>query len=248
MEQLVLLRPFWRGIFRQAWILLAVLFLLLGALRAYGLLGPAEARMLIMLGFFLMWFLPFIFFSREGRTAMGMARVEKKGWILWGILLGLAGGFAVYALGCLLFGNSENNWYISLLNSYQIDGTMREMGTLPLFLIFTGPAILFSPVGEEFFFRGMIHESVREAGFPRAAAIVNALAFAAVHLLHHGIFLGDAGLRILPVSGLIWFLLMMGASWSFTQCRLRSGSIWPAVLAHAAFNLSMNTAIFLFLF
>jgi membrane protease YdiL (CAAX protease family) len=248
MERVVLLRPFWKGIFRYAWILNVLLFLLLGALRAYGLLGPADARMLVMLGFFLMWFLPFLFYSREGRTAIGIKRVEKKAWILWGILFGLAGGLAVYALGYLLFGNGENNWYVSLLNSYQIDGSMREMGVLPLFLIFTAPAILFSPVGEEFFFRGMIHESVREAGAPGGATLWNALAFAAAHLLHHGIILGDAGLRILPVSGLIWFLLMMGLSRVFTECRRRSGSIWPAVLAHGAFNLSMNVALFLFVF
>jgi membrane protease YdiL (CAAX protease family) len=174
--------------------------------------------------------------------------VEKKAWILWGILLGLAGGFAVYALGYLLFGNGENNWYVSLLNSYQIEGSMRAMGMSTLFLIFTAPAILFSPAGEEFFFRGMIHESAREAGAPGGAALWNALAFAGAHLLHHGIFREGAGLRILPVSGLIWFLLMMGLSWVFTECRERSGSIWPAVLAHGAFNLSMNVAIFLFVF
>jgi membrane protease YdiL (CAAX protease family) len=247
MQPAPLLRPFWKGIFRHSWILSIVLFLLLGGLRAYGLLGPADARMLVMGAFFSMWFLPFLFFSRQGRAAIGIKQAENKAWILLGILFGLAGGFAVYGVGYALFGNGENNWYVSLLNSYQIDDSMRQMPTFALFLIFTIPAMLFSPVGEEFFFRGMIHESAIEAGASGTAVWWNALAFAAVHLLHHGITLGSARLRILPISGVIWFFLMLGLSWIFTQCRLRSGSIWPAVLAHAAFNLSMNIALFLFI-
>jgi hypothetical protein len=62
MNNHVLLRPVWKNIFGKAWIGCLFLFLALGGLRAYGLLGPADARMAVMLNFFLMWFLPFIFF------------------------------------------------------------------------------------------------------------------------------------------------------------------------------------------
>ena len=47
--------------------------------------------------------------------------------------------------------------------------------------------------------------------------------------------LGPAGARM---------LVMVGLSWLFTLCRQRSGSIWPAVAAHSAFNLVMNVCIF----
>jgi membrane protease YdiL (CAAX protease family) len=46
------------------------------------------------------------------------------------------------------------------------------------------------------------------------------------------------------VSGALWFMMMMGLSWFLTQCRTQGGSIWPAVAAHAAFNLVTNVTIF----
>jgi hypothetical protein len=64
-----------------------ILFIVLGGLRAYGLFGPLSVRMLIMLNFFLMWFLPFIFFTQSGRHAMGLKKVERPLWWLWGLLL-----------------------------------------------------------------------------------------------------------------------------------------------------------------
>jgi len=239
-----LLRPAWQRALRRTWLLNIILFIALGALRAYGLFGPVAARMLVLLGFFLMWLLPFIFFTRSGRSAMGLMKTERPLWLLWGALLGLAGSFVVFVVGYWLYGNGPGNWYVSIRDSWSIDATMVQLPRLQLFLIYTIPAILFSPVGEEFFFRGMIHESVREQWGPGTATVVNALAFGAVHALHHGLSWDGAALRFSPVSGGLWILLMMGLSWLFTQCRQRSGSIWPAVLAHALFNLGMNLWIF----
>ena len=113
--------------------------------------------------------------------------------------------------------------------------------------IFTIPAMIFSPIGEEFFFRGMIHESAKAHWGERAATLVNILAFGGIHLLHHGIARDASGWHLLIVPGLLWMLLVVGTSWLFTLCRKQSGSIWPAVLAHSTFNLVMNLAIFLIL-
>jgi membrane protease YdiL (CAAX protease family) len=243
-----LLRPLWQSVLKRAWVLNLILFLALALLRGYGLFGPAAARMLIMLNFFLMWFLPFIFFSRSGRHAIGLRRPEKPRWLLWGLLLGLGGALATFAIGYALFGSGPDNWYISIRESWGIDDSMRQLPVEALFMIFTLPAVIFSPIGEELFFRGMIHEGAREAWGSRAATALNALAFAGVHLLHHGLVWDGSGLRVLWVSAGLWVLMMIGVSWLFTQCRQRSGSIWPAVTAHAAFNLGMSALIFAFLF
>jgi membrane protease YdiL (CAAX protease family) len=242
-----LLRPFWQSILRRAWVVNLILFFLLACLRGYGLFGPIGVRMLIMLVFFSMWFLPWIFISKSGRLAMGLRRVEKPVWLFWGLLLGLCGALVIFAVGYGLFGKSPDNWYISIRDSWAIDPTMRQLPVGLLFLIYTLPAMIFSPVGEELFFRGMIHEGAREAWGPKVATAMNALAFGGVHLLHHGLIWDGNGLRVLWVSGLLWVLWMMGLSWLFTQCRQRSGSIWPAVVAHSAFNLGMSVLIFCFL-
>jgi membrane protease YdiL (CAAX protease family) len=243
-----ILRPFWQSLLRRAWIVNLLLFLALAILRGVGLFGPVGVRMLIMLAFFLMWFLPFIFLSKDGRRAIGIRRVEKPLWLIWGLLMGLVGALAIFAVGYAFFGRSEDNWYISIRDSWAIDSSMQQLPMGMLFLIYTLPAMIFSPVGEEFFFRGMIHEGAREAWGPKVGTAMNTLAFGGVHLLHHGLIWDGNGLHVLWVSGLLWVLLMMGMSWLFTQCRQRSGSIWPAVVAHSAFNLGMSVVIFCFLF
>ncbi len=243
-----LLHPVWQRVFRQAWVLNLVLFIALGGLRAYGLFGPLSARLLIMLGFLLMCFLPFIFYAQSGRYEMGLRKVERPIWLLWGLLIGMGGSFIIFSVGYGFFGRSANNWYISILNSWAIDSTMMQLPRIQLFLIYTLPAMLVSPVGEEFFFRGMIHESVNQLWGQRAAIFINALAFGSVHILHHGLSWDSTGMHFLLVSGLLWVVLMMGMSWFFTQCRQRGDSIWPAVVAHSAFNLGMNLTIFLILF
>jgi CAAX protease family protein len=248
MNNFALLRPVWKSIFGKAWIVCLILFLALGGLRAYGLLGPADVRMAVMVNFFLMWFLPLIFFTRAGRSAMGLKKADRRIWLLWGPLLGIAGAVLMFAVGYGLYGAGPENWYVSIMNSWAVDSSMRELPRGILFLIYTLPAVIFSPVGEEFFFRGMIHASVGEQWGQRAATWANATAFAAVHLLHHGIRWNGGVLEISWVSGSLWFLLMMGLSWIFRQCLRRSASIWPAVAAHAAFNLTMNIIIFLTLF
>jgi membrane protease YdiL (CAAX protease family) len=238
------LRPAWQRIFRQGWVLNLLLFILLGGLRAYGLFGPPSARMLIMLNFFLMWLLPFIFFTQPGRSALGVKKIERPIGLLWGAVLGIGGALIIFAVGYGLYGHGAANWYISIRDSWAIDSTLLQLPRIQLFLIYTVPAMIFSPVGEEFFFRGMIHESAKELGGQRTATVVNALAFAGVHVLHHGLSWDGAGLHFLLVSGSLWILLMLGMSWLFTQCRERSGSIWPAIVAHLMFNLVMNVTIF----
>lgn len=239
-----LLRSFWQRIFHRAWIVSLVLFVALGGLRAYGLFGPSSARILIMLNFLLMWFLPFVFLTKEGRQAMGLKRVEHPRWLGWGLLLGMGAAFVVFAIGWSLYGRSADNWYISVLDSFSIGAAQLQIPRFVLFLLYTVPAMIFSPIGEEFFFRGMLHESVREQWGATVATPVNAVAFGAIHLLHHGLRWDSTGGHLLLGSGLLWVGLMMGLSWLFTVCRQRSGSIWPAVVAHSGFNLVMNLTIF----
>jgi membrane protease YdiL (CAAX protease family) len=239
-----MLRPIWARTFRRAWILNLVLFFILSGIRCYGLFGPTDARMLVMLSFFLMWFLPFIFYSKAGRKTIGISRIQHAQWLLWGTIIAALASLIVFFIGYELYGFGADNWFISLRDSVEIDETLLQLPRLQLFWIYTIPAMLFSPIGEELYFRGMIHSSIEKHKGAWAATAVNAAAFGAVHLLHHGFRWTSAGLQFAGVSGWLWFVLMLALSWFFTQCRLKSGSIWPAAAAHAIFNLITNVTIF----
>jgi membrane protease YdiL (CAAX protease family) len=244
----ILLRPSWARVFRWAWILNIFLFFILAGIRCYGLFGPTNVRMLVMLNFLLMWFLPFIFYSKSGRTTIGLIRIQHTRWLIWGILFAVLASLMIFFIGYGLYGQGADNWFISLRDSFDIDATLNELPRLQLFLMYTIPAILFSPIGEEFFFRGMVYASVENTLGTRAGTAVNAVAFAGVHLLHHGLSWTTAGLHFAWVSGTLWFMMMLALSWFFTQCRQQSGSIWPAIAAHATFNLVTNILIFGVLF
>jgi membrane protease YdiL (CAAX protease family) len=240
----MVLRLVWQRIFGQAWLLNSLLFLLLGALRAYGSLGAGNADRFTLLGFLLMGFLPLIFLNRVGRRAIGLKSVERPLWLIWGALMGGAGALVIFLLGVALYGNSAEHWFVSVRTAYQIDPQLAQSPTLIVVLLYTIPAMIFSPIGEEIFFRGMIHEAVNSFGGQARATVVNAVAFGGIHLFHHGLTHDATGLHFLGESAILWVGLMMGMSGLFTLARHCGGAIWPAVVSHAAFNLVMNLTIF----
>ena len=118
------------------------------------------------------------------------------------------------------------------------------MSRVTLHLVFTLPALMFSPIAEEIFFRGVLQRTLEQHVPVRASTALESAAFGVVHLCHHGLLLGAAGLAWMPLSGSLWMLLMFGTALLFAGIRKRSGSLYPAMAAHAAFNLTMNVAIF----
>jgi membrane protease YdiL (CAAX protease family) len=107
------------------------------------------------------------------------------------------------------------------------------------------PAMIVSPIGEELLFRGLIQQSFARRWNVVIATVVNGLAFGLVHLHVHGLWRDAAGFHLHLVSGALMVLLMAGLSAVFTLCRMRSGSLYAAMVAHSACNLAMIGAIFL---
>ncbi len=77
-----------------------------------------------------------------------------------------------------------------------------------------------------------------------AGVVISAAVFAALHVMHHGLLRTPDGWGYVGWSGATWFALMFSTSLVFSTLRMRSGSIWTAVVAHAGFNLAMNGIIF----
>ncbi|NOT03558.1 MAG: CPBP family intramembrane metalloprotease [Anaerolineales bacterium] len=161
-----------------------------------------------------------------------------------GPVLGVIAALVIYVIGYVLFGTTIDNWYVTVRMSYQADPRLLELPHFVQFLVFTTPAVIFSPLGEELFFRGMFQVSLSERFGARIATGTTALAFGLVHLLHHGVTVGEAGLQLLPISGALWAVLMAGVSALLALVRVKSGAIWPAIACHIAFNIGMNYAIF----
>ena len=85
-----MLRVVWHRMFKEAWILTIVLFILLFILRAYGILGGNEPNYkLVMLGFLLMWFIPIIFLNKNGRNKIGIKKSANRLWLMLSPLLGI---------------------------------------------------------------------------------------------------------------------------------------------------------------
>jgi len=224
--------------------LVVLLALGFAAMRAVGMFGPPVFRLALPLGFVLMMALPWVLLSREGRAQIGLAPAGRARHYLLGISFGLACATAALAIGILLFGKSGDNWFVTISNYYRSSVDTSGFGIGRLHLFFTVPALLFSPIGEELFFRGLLQTALEQRLSRRTSTILECGLFALIHLCHHGLVRSAEGFAFLPISGGLWVILMFGVALGFAWLRKYSGSVLPAVAAHAAFNLAMNLWIF----
>lgn len=121
---------------------------------------------------------------------------------------------------------------------------LHEDNRLTYFLIYAGISMGFSPIGEEVFYRGFVHECFTRSVGNRNAALVDSAAFALVHLAHFGLVYSGHGWRFLAGPSLLWVMGLFVTCLLFSVARAVSGSIVGAIAAHALFNLTMNYFIF----
>lgn len=229
-------------------ILLVALFsVVFGVMRAVGMLGPSGLRWLLPLGFCIMAILPWILLTAAGRREIGFKCARSSSHYLTGMAWGLIAALLVFGLGYVLFGTTEDNWYVSVGNNYKRIMDTSAMSFWLLHAIFTIPAILFSPIGEETFFRGLLPKTLEQKLSRATSTVIECALFGLVHLVHHGVLLTTAGMEFLPVSGALWVVQMMLVAWMFAWLRVKSDSIFVPIVAHAVFNLTMNMTIFLWL-
>ncbi len=213
------------------------------AMRAVGTLGPTGLQFLLPVGFVLMSLAPWIFLSRDGRRAMGLQKATSSSIYLPAIGLGAIAALGCFLLGLALFGTSADNWFVTIAVNFD-RSVPDQLPVMQLYLMFTVTAMIFSPIGEEIFFRGLLQSALETRLSPTASTWVECLAFGTVHLCHHGVVLSAAGIGFLPRSAPVWFALMAAAGYLFAWLRARSRSLYPAIAAHVAFNFTMGTCIF----
>lgn len=217
------------------------------AFRAVGMLGPGSLRWLLPLGFVLMSLCPWLLLTAAQRRDIGLRLPRQPRFYALAILSGAAAALVCFSLGTALFGAGDENWFVSVAGSYRRVMDTSGWSMLQLHLVFTVPALIFSPIGEEIFFRGYLQYVLEQRFGAGVATVTECAAFALVHLCHHGLLLGTAGLELLPLSAAIWMVLMFGAAFLFAWLRKTSNSLLPAIVSHAVFNLVMNFTIFTYL-
>jgi len=240
------LRSFWNRFIQYNWKFGLVLILLVCIPRFYLVLRANQLASYSSIGLimFLSALVPFVFLGKYGRKQIGITGTKKLSWLLIAFLVGIAGSLILFWLGKTLFGSSYQNWYVYIGKSYNISDTISDHQRNVQFAVMSVTGMLFSPIGEEFFFRGIVHGSVAKSLGDRKASIVDSTAFALTHISHFGMVFINGQWDFYFLPAVLWVAAMFGVSLLFFQMKKKSGAIWGAVLCHAGFNLGMIFSIF----
>lgn len=195
--------------------------------------------------FVAMGLLPFLLLNRAGRRQIGLVWPTRWAGVLLGGVLGVLSCAVLFYLATFFFDLGEGNSLVYISQTYsKLPHVLSAQDRLTYFLIFSATSMVFSPVGEEIFYRGLVHECFVPSVGNKRAALLDSAAFSLVHLAHFGIVHTKGGWRLLPGPALLWVVSLFGTCLLFSVARAKSGSILGAMVAHAVFNLTMNYFIF----
>ena len=240
------LRPFWNRFFNFNWKFGLFLILIVCIPRFVLVLNANASGNYSSIGMimFVSAIAPFIFLGKYGRNKIGITKPKKYNWLLIAFVSGLIFSFLLFFLGQYLYGNSYDNWYQYIGKSYKIPVGIDPKNKAILFAIMTLTGMTFSPIGEELFFRGIVHSSFAKSIGDKKASIVDSSAFALTHISHFGLVFVSNQWRFLIVPTIIWVLSMFLVSVLFISFKKYTGSILGATICHSAFNLGMIYCIF----
>lgn len=240
------LKPFWNRIFSFNWKFGLFLILIVCIPRFILVLHANSSGNYSSIGLIMVIsaIAPFIFLSKYGRKKIGITKLKKYNWLLVAFVLGLIGSILLYVLGQSLYGSSYENWYNYIGRSYKIPVGIDPNSKAILFAIMALTGMTFSPIGEELFFRGIVHSSFAKSMGEKKASIVDSSAFAITHISHFGLVFINNQWNLLTTPTLIWVMSMFLVSVLFFVCKVYSGSILGAMICHSAFNFGMIYCIF----
>lgn len=201
----------------------------------------------IFLVFLTLWFLPFLFLSKKGLRFIGFKKAERRFYLPLALLAGVTMSVIVFLVGEWFYGDTISNWFVYISRSNGASGTPNESERLIFFLISGAMSMTFSPVGEELFYRGLIHGAFQVDFGQIKASYIDSLAFALTHLAHFGIVYNNQTWSLLFLPALLWVLFMFLASRVFFFFKQKSGSLAGAILCHAGFNVAMMYFIFYYI-
>ena len=243
------LRNIWNLYFHFNWKFGLALILLICIPRFYMVLIANQTGNYSFIGLIMLVsaLVPFIFLGKYGRKQIGITRTQRFKWLLFAFILGILGSLLLYVLGKILFGTTYHNWYVYIGKSYNISENIGATQKLIQFAIMAITGMTFSPIGEELFFRGIVHGSFAKTLGDKRASLIDSAAFAFTHLSHFGLVYVNMQWNFYALPALLWITGMFLVSFLFFKMKQKTASIWGAVLCHAGFNLGMIFSIFYWL-
>ena len=240
------LKPFWNRYFKFNWKFGLFLLLLVCIPRFILVLNANETGNYSLIGLvmFLSALIPFLFLSKYGRKKIGIKTTKKLYHLILALLIGLIFSVVLYFLGQILYGKSYDNWYEYIGKSYNIPENISAQGKRTMFMIMAVTGMIFSPIGEELFFRGIVHGSFAKSVGNKKASFIDSSAFALTHISHFGLVFVNKSWDFYFVPALLWVLSMFILGIVFFEMKKRTDSIWGAILCHSGFNLGMIYCIF----
>lgn len=240
------LRPFWRRYFHFNAALGVGLLLIICIPRFFMVLnanvtGNYGSIGLVMVASALV---PYLLLTSKGRKEIGIRKPINFKWIFYSFLVGIVMSTVIFLVGKGLYDVTINNWYVYIARSYNIADGLNAHDKLIYFLVFAGTGMIFSPIGEELFFRGIVHSSFASSYGEKRATIIESFAFALTHLAHFGIVYVSGFWEFLLIPSILWITAMFVTSLVFVRCKKATGSILGAIASHAGFNLAMIYCIF----
>lgn len=240
------LKPFWNRIFGFNWKFGLVLILVVCIPRFIlvmnaNVTGSYSSIAWIMI---LSALAPFVFLTKYGLKQIGFTKPQSYTWLVIAFVAGIFFSLILYGFGDLLYGDTYSNWYKYIGKSYNIPAEISLQERKIYFFIFAITGMIFSPIGEELFFRGIVHSSFAKSVGERKASIIDSTAFAVTHISHFGLVFLMNQWKFLTVPALIWVLMMFLVSMLFIYFRKKTESILGAIICHAGFNLGMTYSIF----
>lgn len=194
--------------------------------------------------FLTMIILPFILLKRSGQKRIGLA-IPTSIWTIFAFLLGIIFCVIMYLTAIGKFDNTTQNWFVYISRSFSaVPQNIVDSDRIIYFAIYAVISMTFSPIGEELFYRGLVHECFNESWGNRWASIADSTAFSLTHLAHFGIVYIDGTWKLYFLPALMWIIFLFSLSLLFSWFRKKSSSIWGAVAAHAGYNLAMTYLIF----
>jgi uncharacterized protein len=240
------LRPFWSKYFKFNWKFGLFLILIVCIPRFFLVLNAnltgnynAIGQIMVLSGL-----APFLFLNKYGRQKIGITKPNNYKWLLIAFVVGLSGSFILYIIGQTMYGGTYENWYNYIGKSYKIPTVISPEAKQIRFIIMALIGMTFSPIGEELFFRGIVHSSFERSIGEHKASFVDSSAFALTHISHFGLVFLNKQWQFFTIPAIIWVFGMFLASLLFFLCKKYSRSILGAIICHSAFNLGMIYCIF----
>lgn len=238
--QTAMVKPLWTSLIGPPWLISLVIYAAVAAVRFIALLSPYSLQELFFLQTLAMWSLPFVVLTPEGRRQIGLTgKAVSRLSIFLCVVAGAACALTFFELGMAIYGDSPENWCISIRSYLHFDEMRGLMSPLSLFALYALPAIFLNPIGEEILFRGFIQTAVGQRFRPITGWLVNVILFGVIYLSLHGIWRDAGGFHVRLVSAALAVFLMACVGGVFTLCRTFTESLWTAMFAHAAFNLAL---------